>query len=112
MNYKFGIRNLSVFWFFVFAISISSFGQERCELNKLKVIELKNGINKSNLQSSISPIDSLFSLELKCGSEFEKSTGYNDLSELVYKLNPCSELIYSLSEKAIKYGYPHGALLA
>lgn len=111
MNYKFGIRNLSVFWFFVFAISISSFGQERCELNKLKVIELKNGINKSNLQSSISTIDSLFSLEMKCFSEFEKSTGYNDLSELVYKLNPSSELIYSLSEKAIKNGYPNAVLL-
>ncbi len=111
MNYKFGIRNLSVFWFFVFAISISSFGQERCELNKLTVIELKNGINKSNLQSSISTIDSLFSLEMKCFSEFEKSTGYNDLSELVYKLNPSSELIYSLSEKAIKNGYPNAVLL-
>jgi hypothetical protein len=66
------------------------------------VSELKNGLNESNLLSSIATIDSLFLLKVNCFSEFEKSTGYNDLSELVYKLNPSSELIYSLSEKAIK----------
>ena len=101
----------NIFLIFVFAISTSSFGQESCELNKLKVNELKNGINKSNLLSSIATIDSLFLLEVNCFSEFEKSTGYNDLSELVYKLNPSSELIYSLSEKAIKNGYPNAVLL-
>jgi hypothetical protein len=75
------------------------------------VNELKNGMNKSNLLTSIATIDSLFSLEMKCFSEFERSTGYNDLSELVFKLNPSSELIYSLSEKAIKNGYPNAVLL-
>ena len=110
-NHELSIRNLSVFWFFVFAISTSSFGQESCELNKLKVNELKNGINEFNLLSSISKIDSLFSLDVNCFSEFEKSTGYNDLSELVYKLNPSSELIYSLSEKAIKHGFISAVLL-
>jgi len=111
MNYKFGIWNQLVFWFFVFSISTFSFGQESCELNKLKVIELKNGINESNLLTNIATIDSLFSHEMNCFSEFEKSTAYNDLSELVFKLKPASELIYSLSEKAIKNGYLNSVLL-
>lgn len=111
MNYKFGIRNPLFFWFFVFSISTFSFGQESCELNKLKVKELTNALNESNLLTSIATIDSLFSREMKCFSEFERSTGYNDISELVYKLNPSSELIYSLSEKAIKNGYLNAVLL-
>lgn len=101
----------NLLWFFVLILTNLSLAQEHCEFAQLKVTELKNSISTSNMHTTISAIDSLYNTEINCFSEFDKSTGYNALSELVYKLNSASELIYSLSEKAIKNGYLNSVLL-
>lgn len=52
MNYKFEIRNLFFFYFIVFTMSTGSFRQESCELNKLKVNELKKHRTLSEVKLS------------------------------------------------------------